>query len=287
MCASMSALGCVLLGFVLPVGFIASLVLGLITLQKGYKASLSVLSFILLPAIALAITQHFGFFYRFDLLLAQCGLMFVLALILRHTVSWKRVLESASLIGILLVSLIHLVFPNIRKIWVELIKGYFLTNDWMLTFHLDTNHSAEIIRSLATIATGSFVFFVLFGIIVLLVLARWWQTALFFPGRFRLEFTEIRMDQTSAMLLIIVTIGLFWQSSWLEDIYPTLLLPFMIGGLSLLHRLAINRKEMLLLIITIYIALLLLTFFTTVVLAIVGLMDSFCNFRKRYVLFQN
>ena len=282
--AAMAALSCSLLAFLLPIGFAVTLILGLVTLQKGYKASLVVLAFVLLPAIALAITRHFSFFYRFDLLLIQCGLVCIFALILRYTASWQWVLEAATVIGALIVSVVHLIFPNIQQIWIKLINNYLQTNGWILTFHLDTDRFVEFFQHLVAIATGGFIFFVLFGMIILLISARWWQTALFSPGQLQLEFTEIRISQAGASLLLIASISLIWQLGWLVDIYPILLFPFMVGGLSIIHRLVMNRREMVLLMIMVYISLLLLTFFTVIILAILGFIDSFYNFRKHYAL---
>ncbi|MFW0094504.1 MAG: hypothetical protein AB8Y83_00880 [Coxiella endosymbiont of Haemaphysalis qinghaiensis] len=282
--AAMVALGCSLLAFILPIGFVTILILGLVTLQKGYRAGLVVLSFVLLPAIALLITRNFVFFYWFDLLLIQCGLMFIFALILRYTAFWQWVLETAAAIGILTVGVVHLIFPHVRQIWTELINNYLQANGFSLTFHLGTDRSVAFIQHLAAIATGGCAFFVLFGMIVLMILARWWQTTLFSPGRLRLEFNGIRISQVSAGLLIIATIALIWQPSWLVDIYPMLLFPFMVGGLSILHQLVMNRREIALVVIMVYIALLLLTFFTVIALAIVGFIDSFYDFRKRYAL---
>ena len=282
--AAMVALSCSLLAFLLPIGFVVTLILGLVTLQKGYKASLVVLSFVLLPAIALAITRHFSFFYQFDLLLIQCGLVFIFALILRYTASWQWVLEVATIIGVLTVGVVHLIVPNTQQIWIKLINNYLQVNGWTLDFHLDTTRFVEFVQHLVSIATGSFIFFILFGMIILLILARWWQTVLFSPGRLQLEFTEIRISQASAGLLLTASISLIWQPSWLVDIYPVLLFPFMVGGLSILHRLVMNRKEMVLLMIMVYITLLLLTFFTVIILAILGFIDSFYNFRKHYTV---
>ncbi|MFW0095704.1 MAG: hypothetical protein AB8Y80_00200 [Coxiella endosymbiont of Haemaphysalis japonica] len=282
--AAMVALGCSLLAFILPIGFVTILILGLVTLQKGYRAGLVVLSFVLLPAIALLITRNFVFFYWFDLLLIQCGLMFIFALILRYTAFWQWVLETAAAIGILTVGVVHLIFPHVRQIWTELINNYLQANSFSLTFHLGTDRSVAFIQHLAAIATGGCAFFVLFGMIVLMILARWWQTTLFSPGRLKLEFNRIRISQVSAGLLIIASIALIWQPSWLVDIYPMLLFPFMVGGLSILHQLVMNRREIALIVVMVYIALLLLTFFTVIVLAIVGFIDSFYDFRKRYAL---
>ncbi|AML49169.1 hypothetical protein AYM02_07510 [Coxiella burnetii] len=285
--AAIAALACALLAFILPTGFIAVVVAGLVTLQKGYKSGLMVLAFVLLPVIAFLVTHHMDFFYRFGLLLIQCGLIFIFALILRHTGSWQWVVKSAAMLGILAVGTVHIIFPDIKQTWAQLITHYLKTNDWTSTFRLGAERSAEFVHHLAPIATGGFAFFVLFGMIVLLILARWWQASLSSPGRLQMEFTAIRINPVVAGLLLIASLGLIWQPAWLIDMYPVLLLPFMLAGLSILHRLVMNRKDMILLVLAVYVALLLLTFFTVIILAIIGLIDSFYNFRKRYPLLQS
>ncbi|WP_040933392.1 hypothetical protein [Coxiella burnetii] len=285
--AAIAALACALLAFILPTGFIAVVIAGLVTLQKGYKSGLMVLAFVLLPVIAFLVTHHMDFFYRFGLLLIQCGLIFIFALILRHTGSWQWVVKPAAMLGILAVGTVHIIFPDIKQTWAQLITHYLKTNDWTSTFRLGAGRSAEFVHHLAPIATGGFAFFVLFGMIVLLILARWWQASLSSPGRLQMEFTAIRINPVVAGLLLIASLGLIWQPAWLIDMYPVLLLPFMLAGLSILHRLVMNRKDMILLVLAVYVALLLLTFFTVIILAIIGLIDSFYNFRKRYPLLQS
>lgn len=284
--AAIAALSCALLAFIVPVGFVAVVIMGLVTLQKGVKSGLMVLAFVLLPALAFLLTQHLEFFYRFGLLLTQCGLIFIFALLLRCT-SLEWVINAAALLGIITVGIVHLIFHHIKQIWANVITYYLRTNDWTSTFRLGTSRSAEFVHHLAPVATGGFSFFVLFGMIVLLILARWWQTALFSPGRLQLEFTAIRINPIAGVLLLIASIGLIWKVAWLTDMYPVLLLPFMLAGLSIFHRLVTNRKDMIFLVLAVYVALLILTFCTVIMLSIIGLIDSFYNFRKRYPLLQS
>ena len=284
--ASIAALSCALLAFIIPIGFVAVVIMGLVTLQKGVKSGLVVLAFVLLPAISFLLTQHLEFFYRFGLLLTQCGLIFIFSLLLRRK-SLELVVSSAALLGIITVGTVHLVFHHIKQIWVNIITYYLKTNDWIPTFRLGTSRSAELVHHLAPVATGVFSFFMLFGTIVLLILARWWQTTLFSPGRLQLEFTAIRINPIVGFLLLIASIGLIGKVDWLTDMYPVLLLPFMLSGLSIFHWLVTNRKDMIFLILVVYIALLILTFCTVIILSIIGLIDSFYNFRKRYPLLQS
>ena len=278
--AAIIALVCALLAFIFPTGFVAVVIIGLVTLQKGHKSGLMILAFVLLPIIALLVTHHIDFLYRYGFLFMQCGLVFIFSLILRHTGSWQWLVKSVSLLGILIVSASHLIFPNIKEQWTDLITTYLKTNDWTSVFQLSENRSTEFVHHLAPIATGGFTFFVLFGMIVLLILARCWQAVLFSPGRLQLEFTDVRINPTTSGFFLIVSLGLLWQPTWLVDIYPVLLLPFMLAGLSIFHRLVMTRKDTIFLVLAVYMALLLFTFFTVIMLAIIGFVDSFYNFRK-------
>ena len=282
--AAVVALVFTLLAFILPTGFIAVVIIGLVTLQKGYKSGLIILAFVLLPVVAILVTNHIDFLYRYGFLFIQCGFVFIFALILRHTGSWQWLVKLVTLLGVLTVSTSHLIFPDIKEQWAHLITAYLKANNLTSVFHLDTDRSTEFVHHLAPIATGGFTFFILFGMIVLLILARCWQATLFSPGRLQMEFTDVRINPMAASFFLIASLGLIWQPTWLIDMYPVLLLPFMLAGLSIFHRLVITRKDMVLLVLAVYIALLLFTFFTVSVLAIIGFVDSFYNFRNRFRL---
>lgn len=280
--AAMVALICALLPLIgIPTGFIATIIVGLVTLRKGIKAGLMVLAFAILPAICFLIADRHGFFYGYYILVAQCLLIWLFAMVLRLTLSWRLMLEIATAIGVLGVILVHAFIPQVADLWINLYQQHMDSLRWATMFHGSMDKTNEIIQHASLIATGALALVGLFFVFVELLLARWWETAIYSPGALKTEFDRIRIDRIAAGILLIATIGLYWKSTWLIDVYPVLLLPFIIGGLSILHKIASKRKELIVLMVIIYLALFLVPFFAVILLALVGFIDSWIAFRKR------
>jgi hypothetical protein len=280
--AAIVALICALLPLVgIPIGFFAAVVVGLVTLRKGVKAGLMILAFAILPAICFLIANRADFFYGYYILIAQCILVWLFAIVLQKTLSWRLMLEIATLIGILAVIGVHIFIPHVSEMWINLYQQHMETFPWATVFRGSAAKTNEIIQHASTIATGAVALVGLFFVFVELLLARWWETAIYSPGALKTEFDRIRIDRIAAGILLVATVGLYWKSTWLIDVYPVLLLPFIIGGLSIMHKIASKRKELIVLIIAIYLALFLVPFFAVVLLALIGFIDSWIAFRKR------
>lgn len=267
-------------------GILAAVVVGLITLRKGYKAGLFVLAFVALPAVSLLILRRFEY-YLFDILLLRCVLVWLFAILLRRTRSWALTLEIFVLFGIVTVIAIHFFMPDIKQKWIELMTQYFKEYDWAAVFRLSSAQVTAGIAELAPIGTGMAVSILLVGAFFQLILARWWETSLFSPGSLRRELVKIRANRIMTIFLLLASIGLYWRFGWLIDFYPLLLLPFIVSGLSLLHKFGARKKEWIFLVIAVYLALILLTFIILIALALLGLVDSWYDFRKRHALVQS
>ena len=126
--ASLAAFLFALLGMFIPVSFIAAVIVALVTLQKQYRSGAMVLAFSILPALAMTIAvflsksaEPMDIAYQYAIphlsFLMQCALLFLLACLLRRTMAWHIVLESAALLGMVVVILIHIFIPNVAHIW--------------------------------------------------------------------------------------------------------------------------------------------------------------------------
>lgn len=285
--AAIVALMCALTPLIqLPGGFIAAVIVGLVTLRKGAKAGLFIVAFAALPAISLLISR--GFEYGlYDTLLIRCTLVWtcvlvwVFALMLRRWNSWTLVLEVMAVIGVIAVLVIHAAVPDIKQDWIAALmhfyKGFAAVSSFI---QIPSGKAADYVKQLAPFATGSAVFLLFFGVFLQLLLARWWQSVIFLPGGFRQEFIQIRVDRIAAIVLAVATVGMYWQAAWLIDLYPVLLLPFMVAGLSIVHHLTGKRKHMIFLLIAMYVALVILHFIAVAVLSLISFIDSWANFRR-------
>ena len=180
-----------------------------------------------------------------------------------------------------------------KQFWVKQISQL-MTHYDIGSLKLTKVQLAALIQRFAPVATGVVVIGLLFKIFIQLLFARGWQSALFSPGSLRHEFIGIRISRVFAVLLIAASVGLYWHPLWLVDVYWVLTLPFMVAGLSLLHNVTGQKKAFKPLLLAVYAGLVVgvlalggsFTVLKIMVigLALVGFMDSWCDFRKRYSL---
>jgi len=278
--AAIVAFLCTLLPLIkLPGGFLASILVGFVTLCRGAKAGLFVLAWVALPAVSLMYLHRFGVF---DVLLLRCVLVWMLAIVLRKYGSWRLALEFAVVIGLIAIVGVHLFIGDPHGWWVSHLTTYVSEVSKVTSWKLSATDTQHLIHRFAPIATGITTFVILFGTWLLLFLARWWQSTLFAPGELRKEFIEVRMSRGLAVVLLVSVIGIFMKLAFVIDFFPVLMLPFMIGGLSILHFVASIKKGLVLLVVLMYVGLLFLPFFIVLLLAAAGYFDAWFDFRKRF-----
>lgn len=263
--------------FRMPGGFLAAILVGLVTLQKGYKSGLIVLAWVALPAVSLLFLHRFGVF---DILLLRCVLVWTFAIVLRTYHSWRLVLELATLLGFIVIFGLHLLIPDIQTWWHTQITNYLKEISQVGTLKLPTDETQLLIKRLAPIATGIAGFLVLLGTWIQLLLARWWQSYFFNPGGLRKEFIQIRMGNGAAIIISLVMIAALLRFGVAIDVIPIVIMPFMVAGLSLMHLTLVQNKALLIPAILIYVGLFFLPVLVIVLLTIIGYLDSWFDFRR-------
>lgn len=268
--------------FYFPTGFIASIVIGFVALQKGLKSGLFVLAWAALPTIALMVLRHVGLF---DVLMIRCVLILGLALLLRRFHSWGILLEVLALLGIILIVLLHIFEPNVFQWWVSHLTHF--ANDVVLAaphWKLSQMTPADVVNHIAPVATGVIGFVFSLGILFELVIARFWQASVTDSTAFQGEYIQIHIGRLAALIGLILTILMFLKYPTAIDIFPLVLLPFFVAGLSLMHFFVRNKKGISVGLILIYIGLFILPVFVVSVLGLIGFIDCFFDFRKKVVM---
>ena len=263
----------------LPGGFIAGVILGLVTLRRGWRAGLIVLLWVALPGLALSVLYHWG---PYDILLARFALMWLFAGLLYQYESWTLLLEAAALLGALAVIVLHLVVDNPATWWsLWLHRSYGLFSGQMglqLPPEMDIK---QVVAVASKYASGLVALLILLGTTVQLLLARWWQAKLFKPGGLRREFFHIRINRPAACILLLVAIGWQMQQPLCMDLMPVLFLPFLLAGLSLLHCLSARWRVYRFFLVGLYVLSFFLPVLVVLLWVLVGFGDSWLDFRKR------
>ncbi len=274
------ALVCALLPFLqLPTLWISQVILALVTLHKGPKEGLWVLMWVALPGLALFLDGDP------TLLLGVVVLRAVniwwMAWILRHTASVTKTVLVAALVGILAVATVHVVIGDVSGWWSQELISYW--QNLIDTFNIQTSpeQAKQSLGYVVQFATGALVVTLLLLDLAIVILARGWQAKLFNPGGLHRELRQLRIHPLVSLVWLLCLGAGLAGSALALDVLPVVTLPFLLSGLSLIHnKLDSHEKIKVPALITLYLGLIVFLPYVTIVIALLGFIDSWCDFRK-------
>lgn len=259
------------------VAWLGMIIIGFITLRRGSVSGFLVLIWSAIPALALCLLGRPDLF--FEQILAGALVLWIFAVILRHSESWSLVLECAAWLGIIAVLLAHVYFGDLYTFWANHLNA-------MLVQVNQTRSDPIVLTQKAVfyvthLATGFAAAGVMINALFNLIIARWWQASLFNPGGFKQEFLNIRIHYRLMVALVICVILLALKFNLLLDLLPAIGAAFFISGLSLMHFQFSRLKRMWLWIIIFYVLLVFQFMVIASLLVILSVLDSLFDARKR------
>lgn len=216
-------------------------------------------------------------------------LTFVFAVMLLRKTSWGLIIQIAALLGVLVISIVHLLYPSVTEWWGNQLQSYY-TQAQLMTGMLKNSATTsnelktETVNITKHYATGLMVAAILFNAILQLIIARWWQAAVYHPGILRKELHNIRLSHLAGILFIISLIFSYLGNSVVSDIMPVLYILFGSAGLSLVHYFFGLRKSptVWVWVIVFYLTLILALPMSLIFLSLFGLIDIWLDIRKRF-----
>lgn len=270
--AAFVAFFCALISFFgIPTGWISAIIIGLITLQKGWRTGVFILAWSCLPAIAMVISGRWQLLLTpalFDLLL-----VWVFAVLLKKLDSWALVLQFAALLGIVGVLVVHGIIPNTHSWWVTKINDYLQQINFPAKFNLTSAKIHRLVIYTAEIATGIQISFVLMASFLYLYIASLWE---------RKSYTGIRISKIFSFILIICLFAVVFNVDVAKDIIPVVLLPFILAGLNFMHTLAKQIKYGAYMIAGVYVSMFIFTPYVLSFLILAAFVDSWYDFKIKY-----
>jgi hypothetical protein len=250
-----------LLGLIPLINLLSPVIVGLVMLRKGLREAAFVFAWGVLPLAAWAMI---GDVVPIILLFGITGL----AWLLRETESWEFTFLAAIAIGV--------VIEVYLRLQPALLDGVFQQLQPVFQQNNLQGMEVEQIRETMTTVIGSVYMFLS---IVLTMLARWMQAALFNPGGFQIEIHQLRIKQKVALILL----GFMLLSSF-EILIPQawvlyFMLPLVFSGVGLVHAVVAKRKMSSMVLVVFYALLMLPVVIQVVVL--LALVDSWYDFRAR------
>ncbi|AWY42499.1 hypothetical protein DKY63_22350 [Pseudomonas putida] len=247
----------------------------LVLLRRGMRDALGVLALGLLPALI-------WWLYSDDprALLVLLGSA-SLALVLRASESWNRVLLVSIAMGVVFSVVLGVAFePQIEMLAQALIKVMpSLLGDVYQKMSVD--EQARFASLIAPILTGLIAALLQIVSVLSLIVGRYWQALLYNPGGFGREFRAVRIPLGPAMLLLagmVVSPNLGVQMSMLV---PLCSVPLVFAGLALIHGLVAQKRLARFWLVGLYVTLLLFMQLIYPLLVVLAIVDSLIDFRGR------
>ncbi|MCX8048403.1 MAG: hypothetical protein N3A55_01920 [Methylohalobius sp.] len=274
--ALIAAGGFGLLGvFFLPLLLLSAAAVGLVTLRRGAReggitmlgaACLVGSAFWLLPARP-------GF--AFPLVFALWPPVWVGALVLRHTFSQG---VSLTVVGMLIwgyVAAMHALTGDVVGFWRAWLEQAIANVPGATVEGFDYEGTLRLMNGLVAMVYGLSVF-------ASLLLARWWQAILYYPGGFQSEFCELRTPRWLLPVLVAVLwLAGYWSRVLLADLLLSAMAVYLFQGLAVVHRIVSVRNLSGFWLVPPYGLLVLMPQYAVVGLALLGALDSLFDLRHR------
>ncbi|KQN44892.1 hypothetical protein ASE98_08090 [Pseudomonas sp. Leaf48] len=247
----------------------------LVLLRRGLKDALGVLALGLLPALI-------WWLYSDDprALLVLLGSA-SLALVLRASESWNRVLLVSIAMGVVFAVVLGTAFaPQIEMLAQALIKVMpSLLGD--VYQKLSVDEQAHFASLIAPVLTGLIAALLQIVSLLSLLVGRYWQALLYNPGGFGREFRAIRISLVPAMLLLACMLLGPNFGPQMAMLTPLCSVPLVFAGLALIHGLVAQKRLARFWLVGLYVTLLLFMQLIYPLLVVLAIVDSLIDFRGR------
>ncbi len=234
--AALVAATMAILGLILPpAAWISAAVIVLVTLvfgpQRGLiTTALSLLGAALFAYLIFATPQVAIVFVLLAWLPA-----WLLAVILRQSVSLAYSLQILAAVCLLLVVLIYMLYPSFGELWREPLDQLVT----QLAEQSDEFSLAELKQTedwIIEFLPGLFVSSIMFGTMLSLFLGRWWQAVFYNPGGFGKEFQSLNLGKISALCgIAIMLMAMLTNSMFAVALVSIVFVLYGMQALSLLH----------------------------------------------------
>ncbi|HKJ09055.1 MAG TPA: DUF2232 domain-containing protein [Gammaproteobacteria bacterium] len=268
--------------FTAPLSYIGGAAIGLVCLRAGPLEAVLVMAG---AAAGTGVLSWLVIHHAVPVVLAALFLWVPVALVaavLRYTVSLTRAVQTAAVVGLLVVVGVYAIHGDPAAWWHHLLKP-------VLGPALKQNGSGtspdQVLAEVARLMTGVAAAALVLGLLVCLLLARWWQAVLYNPGGFQREFHALRMDPASGWVtLAVVFAAAAGQGGVLGTVAVqmamVLLIMYALAGLALAHNAVATYHAHVAWLVGLYVAVIILRP-TVVLLALAGLLDAWFDFRRR------
>ncbi|WP_438970203.1 DUF2232 domain-containing protein, partial [Methylophaga sp.] len=206
-------------------------------------------------------------------------------LALGYTRSFATAVLTASGVGLLIVVLMHLFIPDLSGWWQQMLEPFMNSLTEQPGWQMGQTETQQLFENWSAMMTGFVAAGVSVNAIVGLIIGRAWQSNLYNPGAFGEEFRQVSLGKPAAIftaVLMILTLTPVRDSmSLLADCLPVMLVAFGVQGVAIVHAFVNARQKSSAWLVTMYVLLVIMLPQMVMMLATLGVLDQWFNFRKR------
>lgn len=267
-----------------PVAYLASGVISLTTLRMGPSEGAKVVTatlilFTLLAGLLLGNPWLVGL-----ILLSSWLPVFLVTLALGYTRSLSTSVLAAAGLGVITVVLMHVFIADPATWWQQQLAPIFQTLSEQANWQLNDAQTAAMIAKVSLWMSGIIAAGITTNALLGLLIGRSWQSKLYNQGAFATEFRQLSLGKVpAAMTAVIMAISLTPVStslSILTDCLFVLLVVFTLQGLAVVHAIVHDKQKSKAWLVAIYVMLALMMPQLMIILATLGVLDQWFNFRK-------
>jgi hypothetical protein len=269
-----------------PVSYLASGIIALGTLRAGPKEGITVVAIVTI-VFAIAATFLLNQPHITGLFLISSWLpVYGVTLILGYSRSLAVSLLVTAGIGLLLVVGAYIVLPDPAAWWLQMMGPFVEMLQAQPDWKLEQAETESFVAALSSMMTG-LIFAGLFTNVVLgLLLGRAWQADLYNQGGFAEEFQQLQLGKGPAIITVAVVLSALLPGTGfaiMQDCLPILLVLFAVQGVAVVHAVVRLQQKHKAWLIVMYILLLVMMPQMVFLLALIGVLEQWFNFRQRSV----
>jgi hypothetical protein len=265
-----------------PASLLSSAAIALVTLRRGSHDG----AFVMLSACAIGALMSIFLLDNYIFALVYGVVLWfpvwIVAVILRESRRISLVLLLAAIFGAIVVVSVYLFVQNPSGLWSQILT----TVIEPMASQLENSEIElqQAISNMSRFMTGLLVTGYISGLLLGLIIGRWWQSVLYNPGGFRQEYLALRAHPVFAIVSVIVLLLAIFGSGILSEVAWNVVIPiflfYVFIGTAIAHSLIAAMKAKTYLLPVFYVLLFLIPHVLLPV-ALMGLSDTWLNLRNK------
>ncbi|MCF6298418.1 MAG: YybS family protein [Thiomicrorhabdus sp.] len=266
--------------WIAPFGLLVGGIIALVTLRVSMTDGFKALACAALVNVILTLVVTGNYWPSMLAIMEYMLPVWVMSVILRKTNSLAVALQYAMVLAGLGLIGFYLMIPDPSGWWLALFNQYISP----VLEASGVDYQPDMIAKMMDMITMLLAVFAVILWFSVLTIGRWWQSELYHPGQFKIDFYQLRLPKSTAYVAIVLAIlGLVLgeNNGLISDLTAVVIVGLMFQGIAIAHHTVNIKKLHTAWLVGLY-ALLFIFPQTMLILATIGLVDTWMDFRNRW-----